>query len=288
MTPNVGTTHEPKKANDLGDFLRSRRATITPEQAGIPSWGQRRVPGLRREELAQLAGISINYYTRLEQGQSSNASDAIIDSLARALQLDEAERGHLFALTRPSAANRRRAPRAEVPSVGALRLLESMPAVPALLLGRRNDILAWNRFGHDLLAGHLDLEAPARPETRPNHLRLLFLDPHTRDLYVNWIDEAALAVASLRYTAAQFPGDRLLAELIGDLSINSAEFARLWARHDVRLCSSGTKFLHHPAVGELELHYEVLHLPDSNGQRLLTHTAPQGSSSADALNLLLS
>ncbi len=162
-----------------------------------------------------------------------------------------------------------------------------MPTVPALLLGRRNDILAWNRFGHDLLAGHLDLEAPHRPETRPNHLRLLFLDPHTRDLYRNWIDEAALAVASLRFTAAQFPGDRLLAELIGDLSINSAEFARLWARHDVRLCSSGTKFIHHPTVGDLELHYEVLHLPDSNGQRILTHTAPAGSSSADGLNLLV-
>lgn len=274
------------RTNELGDFLRSRRAALTPEEAGIPTWGQRRVPGLRREELAQLAGISINYYTRLEQGLSSNASDAIIESLARAMQLADAERAHLYALARPGSAKRRRAPRAEAPSEGARRLLESMPDVPAVLLGRRNDILAWNRLGHALLAGHLDIEAPTKSDSRPNQLRLLFLDPHTRDLYRSWADEAALAVASLRYTAAQFPEDRLLAELVGDLSIRSPEFARLWARHDVKLCSSGTKLLHHPVIGDLELHYEVLHLPDSNGQRILTHTASPGSSSADALQLL--
>jgi hypothetical protein len=161
-----------------------------------------------------------------------------------------------------------------------------MPDVPALLLGRRNDVLAWNRLGHALLAGHLDPAAPERTEARPNHLRLLFLDPHTRELYRNWAEESALAVASLRYTAAHFPDDRLLAELVGDLSIHSPEFARLWARHDVRLCSSGTKLLRHPEVGDLELHYEVLGLPDSNGQRILTHTAAAGSGSADALRLL--
>lgn len=271
--------------NELGDFLRTRRAALTPDDAGIPTWGQRRVPGLRREELAQLAGISINYYTRLEQGLSSNASDAIIESLARAMQLDDAERAHLFALARPGSARRRRTSRAEAPSEGARRLLESMPDVPAVLLGRRNDILAWNQLGHALLAGHLDIEAPASDD-RPNQLQLLFLDPHTRDLYRNWADEAALAVASLRYTAAQFPDDRLLAELVGDLSIHSAEFSQLWARHDVQLCSSGTKLFRHPEIGDLELHYEVLHLPDSNGQRILTHTASPGSSSADALRLL--
>lgn len=286
MTTSARTPRTGRKPNELGDFLRARRAAVTPEDAGIPTWGQRRVPGLRREELAQLAGISINYYTRLEQGVSSNASDAIIESLARALRLDDAERAHLYALARPGAAKRRRPARPETPSEGALRLLESMPGVPALLLGRRNDVLAWNRLGHALLAGHLDVGATGRPDTRPNLLRLLFLDPHTRDLYRRWADEAALAVASLRYTAAQFPDDRLLAELVGDLSIHSAEFARLWARHDVRLCSSGTKLLRHPEIGDVELHYEVLHLPDSNGQRILTHTAGTGSSSADALRLL--
>jgi transcriptional regulator with XRE-family HTH domain len=282
----VPTPSKVRRPNELGDFLRTRRAAISPEAAGITTWGQRRVPGLRREELAQLAGISINYYTRLEQGQSANASDSIIESLARALALDDAERAHLFALARPAAAKRRRAPRPETPSEGAVRLLESLPDVPALLLGRRNDVLAWNRLGHALLAGHLDPAAPTHRDTRPSFLRMLFLDPHTRDLHREWAGEAALAVASLRYTAAQFPDDRLLAELVGDLSIHSPDFARLWARHDVRLCSSGTKLLRHPEVGDLDLHYEVLHLPDSNGQRILTHTAAPGSSSADALSLL--
>ncbi|MGB9378130.1 MAG: helix-turn-helix domain-containing protein, partial [Mycobacteriales bacterium] len=167
-----------RPANDLGDFLRSRRDAVTPEDAGIPYWGQRRVPGLRREELAQIAGISVNYYTRLEQGQSTNASDAIINALARALNLDEAERAHLDELARPGPAKRRRATRSEAPNPGAVTLLKSMPTVPALLLGRRNDILAWNPLGHALLAGHLEFTAPEGPSTRPNQLRLLFLDPH--------------------------------------------------------------------------------------------------------------
>lgn len=280
--------HRPsvRAANELGDFLRSRRDAVKPADAGIPVWGPRRVPGLRREELARIAGISINYYIRLEQGQSTNASDAIIDALARALNLDDAERGHLFELARPSPAKRRRGARPETPHAGAVMLLASMPTVPAVLLGRRNDILAWNSLGHALLAGHLPFAAPEERSTRPNQVRQLFLDPHTRELHRDWADEAALAVASLRYVAAQYPDDRLLAELVGDLSMHSPEFARLWARHDVRLCSSGTKRLHHPQVGDLDLHYEALHLPDSNGQRLLTHTAPEGSASADALRLL--
>ena len=244
------------------------------------------MPGLRREELAQIAGISVNYYIRLEQGQSTNASDAIIDALARALDLDDAERAHLFELARPSPAKRRRSARPETPHAGAVTLLASMPTVPAVLLGRRNDILAWNSLGHALLAGHLPFAAPEEPSTRPNQIRLLFLDTHTRELHRDWADEAALAVASLRYVAAQYPDDRLLAELVGDLSMHSPQFARLWARHDVRLCSSGTKRVHHPQVGDLDLHYEALHLPDSNGQRLLTHTAPADSASADALRLL--
>lgn len=274
------------KNNELGDFLRTRRAAVSPQDAGIATWGTRRVPGLRREELAHLAGVSVNYYTRLEQGQSTNASNAIIEALARALQLEEAERTHLYTLARPTTAKPRRTAHIETPISGAVHLLASMPNVPALLLGRRNDVLAWNALGHVLLAGHLDLSAPERPTTRPNQLRLLFLDPHTRELYRDWADEAALAVSSLRYTAAQYPDDRLLAELIGDLSIHSPEFTRLWAKHDVRLCSSGTKRLHHPEIGDLDLHYEVLHLPDSQGQRILTHTAVEESAAADALSLL--
>lgn len=273
-------------ADELGDFLRTRRDAVTPADVGLTTWGARRVPGLRREELAQLAGISVNYYTRLEQGQSANAGDSILESLARALRLDDDERAHLFALARPTPARRRRAVPAERPSAGAVRLLDSMPDVPGLLLGQRNDILAWNRLGHALLAPHLDPAAPSTPGARPNQMRLLFLDPHTRELYRHWDEEAALAVSSLRYAAVQHRDDRALAELIGELSLNSPEFARLWARHDVRLCSSGTKHLHHPEVGELELDFEALHLPDTDGQRILTHTAAPGSGSEAALRLL--
>lgn len=277
-----------RPVTELGEFLRSRRDRLTPAEAGVPSVGRRRVPGLRREELAQLAGVSMTYLTRLEQGQSQNASDAVIAALARALQLDADERVHLFALARPAPLQRARATVAESAKPGAEELLHAMGEVPAVLLGRFNDILAWNRAGHLLLAGHLDADAPARDEERPNQLRLLFLDPHTRDLYADWEDEAAHAVASLRYVAALFADDRRLAELVGDLTMNSPDFARLWAGHDVRLCTSGTKRLHHPAVGDLELHYEVLHLPEGNGQRILTHTARHESPSAAALRLLSS
>ncbi len=278
-----------RPVTELGQFLRSRRDRITPDEVGVNSYGRRRVPGLRREELAQLAGVSITYLTRLEQGQSLNASDAIIDALARALQLDADERAHLHALAHRAPWKRPRAatpPEAAKP--GAEQLLHSMGDVPAVLLGRFNDILAWNRAGHLLLAGHLDYAAPSSIEDRPNQLKLLFLDEHTRDLYVDWPDEAALAVASLRYVAAQFADDLRLAELVGELSMKSVEFARLWAGHDVRLCTSGAKRFRHPEVGELELRYEALHLPEGNGQRILTHTAQPGSASFAALRLLTS
>lgn len=274
---------------ELGEFLRSRRDRISPEEAGVRSYGRRRVPGLRREELAQLAGVSVTYLTRLEQGQSQNASDAIIHALARALQLDADERAHLYALAHPAPEKRpviETAP--ELAKPGAEQLLHSMGDVPAVLLGRFNDILAWNRAGHLLLAGHLERDAPSRPEDRPNQLKLLFLDEHTRDLYADWAEEAALAVASLRYIAAQFAEDRRLAELVGELSVNSPEFAKLWAGHDVRLCTSGSKRFRHPEVGEMALNYEVLHLPECNGQRILTHTAEPGSASFAALRLLTS
>lgn len=286
--PYARLTVTDRPVTELGEFLRSRRDRLTPAEAGVPNFGRRRVPGLRREELAQLAGVSMTYLTRLEQGQSQNASDAVIAALARALQLDADERAHLFALARPAPLQRARATVAESAKPGAEELLHAMGEVPAVLLGRFNDILAWNRAGHLLLAGHLDADAPARDEERPNQLRLLFLDPHTRDLYADWEDEAAHAVASLRYVAALFADDRRLAELVGDLTMNSPEFARLWAGHDVRLCTSGTKRLQHPAVGDLELHYEVLHLPEGNGQRILTHTARPESPSGAALRLLSS
>ncbi len=270
---------------ELGEFLRSRRDRVTPQHVGVQSVGRRRVPGLRREELARLAGVSVTYLTRLEQGQSQNASDAVIDALARALQLDADEHAHLIALAHPAAARRRRSNRPERAHAGASQLLHAM-TVPALLLGRVNDILDWNRTAHLLLAGHLDARAPLTPADRPNNIRMLFLDPHTRDLYSEWEDEAALAVASLRYTAAQFPDDARLTALVGELSVKSPSFARLWAGHMVRLCTSGTKRFAHPVVGELTLGYEVLHLPDGDGQRILAFSAPAASAAAAALALL--
>lgn len=274
---------------ELGDFLRSRRDRITPDEAGVNSYGRRRVPGLRREELALLAGVSVTYLTRLEQGQSQNASDAVIEALARALRLDDDERAHLYALTHPApAATRTRESAPEDVKPGAEQLLHAMGDVPAVLLGRFNDILAWNRAGHLLLAGHLERDAPTRVEDRPNQLKLLFQDAHTRELYHDWLDEARVAVASLRFVAAQFADDRRLAELVGDLSMNSPEFAQLWAGHDVRLCTNGTKRLRHPEVGDLEVSYEALHLPEGSGQRILTYTADPGSVSFAALRLLTS
>lgn len=281
--PGTATT-----TGELGEFLRSRRDALTPEKAGISSYGMRRVPGLRREELARLAGVSVAYYTRLEQGQSTGASDSIIDAIARALLLRDDERAHLFELarTRPARRSRPRRPRPEHASAGALRLVEAMTDVSAVLLGRRNDVLAWNPLGHALFAGHLPFEAPRDPAARPNLTRMLFLDPHARELYRKWDDEAALLVASLRFVAGRYPDDRALAELVGELSVKSTTFASLWAEHTVRLCSSGTKHLHHPEVGDLDLDYEALHLPDTDGQRLVLHTTPRGSETADALSLL--
>jgi transcriptional regulator with XRE-family HTH domain len=284
--PSQNRTLE-QPVTELGEFLRSRRDRLTPDDAGVRPLGRRRVPGLRREELAQLAGVSVTYLTRLEQGQSQNASDAVVDALARALQLDTDERTHLFALAhRRSPAKKPRPVRAEVAKAGAEQLLHSMGDVPALLLGRFNDVLAWNHTGHLLLAGHLDFDAPTSPSQRPNQVRMLFLDPHTRELYGDWTAEAATAVASLRYVAGQYANDPRLAQLIGDLTMNSPEFATMWAKHGVKLCTAGNKRLHHPHVGDLELSYQVLHLPEGNGQRILTHTAAPGSTSHAALRLL--
>jgi transcriptional regulator with XRE-family HTH domain len=279
------STHD-VRGSELGEFLRTRRDALTPEDVGIVSYGMRRVPGLRREELAQLAGVSVAYLTRLEQGQSIAASESILDALARALQLRDDERSHLFELAKHRPARKRRPSRPEHAAHGGIQLLEAMIGVPALILGRRSDVLAWNRLGHALLAGHLAFDAPQDLARRPNVIRMLFLDLHTRDLYRNWSEEAALVVASLRFVAARYPEDRALAELVGDLSMNSPEFAALWAKHTVKLCSSGVKHLHHPQVGDLDTHYQALHLPDADGQRLLTHTTEQGSASADALRLL--
>ncbi|MFI7645050.1 helix-turn-helix domain-containing protein [Micromonospora sp. NPDC049460] len=274
-----------RPSGDLPAFLRSRRARLTPEDVGITSYGLRRVPGLRREELAQLAGISPTYYMRLEQGQSTNASDAVIDALARALRLTADERAHLTDLARPTRARRRRPPRPEHARGTTIRLLDAMPTVPAVVMGRRTEVLAWNPLGHALLAGHLDPTAPARPADRPNLTRMLFLDPHTRELHRDWHEEACRAVASLRLVAGRHVDDPTLNELVGDLCVRSDEFAALWASHPVHGCSTGRKHLHHPVVGDVDVDFEVLHTADDTGQRLIAHVAADPRSAA-ALSLL--
>ncbi|GAA2850498.1 transcriptional regulator [Actinoplanes cyaneus] len=271
---------------ELAGFLRSRRARLRPEDVGLVSYGQRRVPGLRREELAQLAGVSPIYYTRLEQGQSTNASESVIEALARALALTDDERAYLHELARPRPAKRRRPPRAETARRGVEQLITAMRDVPALVLDRRSDVLAWNELGHLLFAGHYDRAAPARPADRPNLTRMLFLDPHTRELYRRWDEEAGRAVASLRIAAGRYPDDPALTALVGELIVKSPEFAACWAKHPVQVCGAGTKHLHHPVVGDLVLDYEALHLPEDDGQRLLTYTPAAGSGHEAALQLL--
>ncbi|UFU05942.1 helix-turn-helix transcriptional regulator [Ruania halotolerans] len=275
-----------KQAVGLGDFLRSRRAQIAPESAGVVTYGFRRVTGLRREELAELAGVSLTYYTRLEQGNATNASDAVLDALARALGLDAIERAHLFSLAR-GGVPRPAAGDPYSPRPSTLTLLDSMAEVPTVLLARNQDILAWNRLGHALIASHLDPSAPTRGQ-RPNATRMLFLDPATRTLYRDWGHEACLTVASLRYVAGQHPDDERLQAMIHDLRTESGEFDALWRRQPVDLCISGVKRLRHPRVGDLTVSYEILHLAEATGQRLLTHTSVPGSPDADAVRVLAS
>jgi transcriptional regulator with XRE-family HTH domain len=277
----------PSGAGRLGEFLRSRRARLSPAAAGITSYGARRVPGLRREELAQLAGVSTTYYTRLEQGQSGHASAEVIDAIAAALRLDDDERAHLRDLARPVRPRRRPAPPAAA-RPGTARLIAAMTDVPALVMDRRSEVLAWNRLGHALLAGHLDFGAPDHAAGRPNLTRMLFLDPRTRELYPGWAQEAARAVASLRMVAGRYRGDCGLSDLVGELTVRSDDFARLWSRQPVLNCYAGTKQFRHPVVGDFELDFEVLHLPDDSGHRILTYTAIPGTAAAGALLLLAS
>ena len=269
--------------DDLGSFLRSRRAALSPLEAGVAAFERRRVPGLRREELAQLAGVSVAYYTRLEQGHSTNASESVLDALARALQLDAVAREHLHNLARPpqppSSGRDAAAP-------GAARLLRAMPEVPACVADPRMEILAWNPLGHALLAGHLDADAPADPAARPNMARMVFCDPHTRELFVDHEAKARETVASLRLAAGRRPRDRRLEALIGELSVNSREFARLWAGAPVHERTSGVRRFAHPLVGRLDLHFQVLAVPASGGQQLITFTAEPDSPAAAALQLL--
>jgi transcriptional regulator with XRE-family HTH domain len=271
----------------LGAFLKSRRDRVTPARIGLRTYGTaRRVPGLRREELAQLAGVSAGYYTRLEQGQAETASEQVLDALARVLKLDDIETVHLHNLARQPAGRGLSEPPREEPHPRVLALLESLgDTTPAIVLGRRGDVLAWNRAGHALKAEHVDFDAPADPAHRPSIPRMFFLDPLTRDMHRNWDEVAGAHVAFLRLTAGRYPTDARLAELIGELTMGSDEFATMWAAGDVADCTVGTMDLQHPTVGAVSVSYQVWLQPDSPDHRLEIYT-PNDASSADALRLL--
>ncbi|OLT45434.1 transcriptional regulator [Saccharomonospora sp. CUA-673] len=268
----------------LADFLRAARARITPAAAGIAEDGRRRVDGLRREELAMLAGVSVDYYTRLEQGRSKSASVQVLDAIGEALQLDDAERTHLHAIARQAPTRRRRNVKPQQLHPATRALLDTLDdaAQPAFVLGRCLDVLAQNRLAALLIA-----DFDAMPAAERNQARFVFLDPHARELYAEWEQVAADTVAMLRMDAGARPDDPGLGRLVGDLSINSPEFGRLWARHRVHRRSTGTKRYHHPLVGDLTVTYQALTPGDDPDQTLIIYSTDPGSPSAHALELLV-
>ncbi len=276
---------------DLREFLATRRARITPQQAGLTTYGgHRRVKGLRREELALLAGVSVEYYTRLERGNAHGVSDSVLEALVRALQLDEPERAHLYDLARTAnatARTRRRPPQQRV-RPGVQQLLDAMTGVPAFVQNGRLDVLAANTLARALYPHLFTGAAPDDRGRAPNHARYTFLDPRAADFYPDWNRAAADGVALLRSEVGRSPDDRQLTELIGELTTRSERFSALWATHNVRWHTTGTKLFHHPVVGDLSLAYEGLELTADPGQTLITYTAEPGSTSQQALTFLAS
>jgi transcriptional regulator with XRE-family HTH domain len=272
--------------SEIREFLTSRRAKITPDEVGLPTFaGARRVPGLRREEVALLAGVSVDYYTRLERGNAGGVSETVLEALARALRLDETERTHLFDLARAThgTAPRRRGRTQQLVRPNVQLMLDSMPAVPAFVRNGRLDLLGANTLGRALYAGHFD--SHAQP---PNTARFIFLDERATDFYAEWRSVAGDVVAILRAEAGRDPYDRELSELVGELSMRSELFRTLWAAHDVRKHDTGVKRLHHPIVGDLNLTFESMELVADNGLTMFVYTAEPGSKSEEALSLLAS
>ncbi|MFJ8313004.1 MULTISPECIES: helix-turn-helix domain-containing protein [unclassified Streptomyces] len=267
-------------AEELGEYLRARRAALTPADSGVPTYATlRRVPGLRRDEVAHLAGISVNYYTRLEQGESHQMSDSVLQALGTALQLTVDERAHLLRLARPAQARQTRRPYGPEhlrPSV--LALVEATADQAAIIVGRYFDLLGANRLGYALYG--------LNPGQRPNLARTMFLDPAMLDLFPDWHMEAVHAAAYLRMATGDMPDDPALADLIGELSIKSPEFARIWASQPVAECGHSTRRYHHPLVGPLELQQESVRVSGDPGQRIIFQGATPGSDSADRLRLL--
>jgi transcriptional regulator with XRE-family HTH domain len=272
--------------DEVSAFLSSRRAKVTPEQAGLVTYGRkRRVPGLRRGEVADLAGVSIEYYSRLERGNLSGVSDSVLDAIARALQLDEAERAHLVDLARAAGpaprAPRKPSPQQVRPSVA--RILDGMTEVPALVNNGRLDVIAANSLAQALFAPVF--ADPTRPA---NHARFNFLNPRAHDFWLDWERAADDSVAMLRTEAGRDPYDKALTDLVGELCTRSDAFRVRWAAHDVRLHRTGIKHIHHPVVGDLHLSYDVMELPADPGLTLLAFSAETGSPNDDALKFLAS
>lgn len=263
--------------NPLGRFLRARRALTSPEQTGLPRSGRRRVPGLRREEVAILSGVSTDYYVRLEQGRERRPSAQVLDALARALELDEDATAHLHRLAHPASAGGRAPDQGERVNPTLLSMMQGWHRNPALVLDRRLRVLAHNTLGAALFDGHTH---------STDLLRLVFLDPRARDFYPDWEQVAAGTVAALRAGAGTDTTDPRLVATVGELCLNSEEFGRLWARHDVRRKTHESKRFRHPLVGELTLDYETLTVNSAPGQQLVVYQAAPDSASEQALALL--
>ncbi|MGW4807452.1 helix-turn-helix domain-containing protein [Kitasatospora sp. NPDC004272] len=273
--------------SDIREFLASRRAKITPQQAGLPAYGgNRRVPGLRREEVALLAGVSIDYYVRLERGHLAGASEEVLDAVAGALQLDDAERAHLFDLARAAAkrpTRRTKRPAKALPD-SVLRVLASMTESPAFIRNGRLDILATNPLGRALYAPLF----PGPTAQTTNIARAQFLTPGGRDFFPDWETGVNTTVALLRTEAGRAPHDSELTGLIGELVTRSEEFRIAWAKHNVRLHHTGRKAFRHPAVGVLALDFDAMELPAQPGLTLTAYSAAPGTTDHDALRLLAS
>jgi transcriptional regulator with XRE-family HTH domain len=272
---------------EVRDFLVSRRAKLTPAQAGLPAGGNRRVPGLRRSEVAALAGVSVEYYAKLERGAVAGASASVLEAVAAALRLDETERAHLLDLARAadgvSAARRprRRASRQASARPGLQRALEAITDGVAFVRDQHQDLLATNALGRAFYAPLL-----GDGGRTPNLARFQFLDPASREFYPDWEVFAGMCVAIMRAEAGRDPHDRAMQDLVGELSTRSETFRTLWAAHDVRTHGTGTKRFRHPVVGELTLAYEELAVTADPGQVLMIYTAEPGSPSAERLRLL--
>jgi transcriptional regulator with XRE-family HTH domain len=273
--------------NDIREFLTTRRARLTPDQVGLPDFGgRRRVPGLRREEVALVAGMSVEYYVRLERGNATGVSESVLEGISRALRLDDAERSHLYDLVRAAnqgAHPQRRRPRAKTLQVrpGLRQLLDAMDGVPAFVQNGRLDILAINRLGRAVFS-----EMYVQPQRPANFGRFVFLDPRAGTFYRDWETAARQTVAILRAEAGRAPHDRDLSDLVGELSTRSDPFRALWASHDVREHRTGVKAVTHPVVGDLDLDFEAMDLTSERGVQLIAYSAAPGSASHDALRLL--